>query len=231
MTTVSASQVQSVRRIPTKRGSLSGEMNIARFSDSIPYESGLERDFVRVTAIDTDVSGIVSQPCRIGFMDLEGKSRRYTPDYLVTFEDRNSFPLLVEVKYADELKSKAKEFQPKFDAARIYAAEQGWQFSVFTEIEIRTPKLDNARTLLPLQSRKPNPGLCARLLRKISSGEKVSISGLLDRADLDGLERARGRNTVFSLIAHGVLSTDLAAEITENSFVRREMDGGAYGDF
>jgi hypothetical protein len=229
MSKAQADQIQSVRQIPRKGGSLTGEVNVARFNQGIPYESGLERDFVILTAINMSVQRIVSQPCHVDFLDPEGTSRRYTPDYLVTFSGNKAAPRLVEIKYSEELQKKSQELEPKFNAARAYADDRGWEFSVSTENEIRIPKLDNARTLLPLQGRKPNPGLCARVLSQIPPREKISVSELLDKSDLAGHERARGRNAVFSLIATGVLITDLEKTISESSLVRRFVEGVSHG--
>lgn len=198
--------ISSVRRIPRKNRSLSGEVSIPRLGISVPYESGLERDFVFINAIDPDVTDIVSQPCQIAFKDEDSKDRYYTPDYLVIYKSPEQSPLLIEIKYSQELTEKADELKQKFTAAKSYAAGRKWCFTTSSEKEIRTAYLDNAKRLLPLQTRIPDPSLSARLLDKAL--KKTTIKKLLDRAALDGVERARGFNTILTLIAQTTLTTN-----------------------
>lgn len=126
-----------VRTIPRSHNSITGRYFIDPARGSVGFESTLERDFVRLMAFDPDVTDIEEQPVRIDYEDDEGRPRHYTPDYLV---QRQSAPtLLAEIKPKKFLKP---ELEPKFAAARRYAASRGWMFEVWTERDIRTTRLD-----------------------------------------------------------------------------------------
>lgn len=57
--------------------------------------------------------------------------------------------ILGEVKYREDLFGLWKELKPKFKAARRYSEEKNWQFSIFTEKEIRTQLLKNISFIRP----------------------------------------------------------------------------------
>ncbi|NVJ93309.1 MAG: TnsA endonuclease N-terminal domain-containing protein [Methylocystaceae bacterium] len=216
-----------VRRIPRKNRSLSGEVSIPRLKTSVSYESGLERDFVFINAINPKVTNIVSQPCCIHFADKKGQERHYTPDYLVTFSSKKTRPQLIEIKYSEELQEKASELADQFKAARLYAKDQGWKFLTVTENDIRTPILDNAKRLLPLQARVPNSDWANKLIGLTPS--RLSIEQLLDKAELAEADRARGFNAALSLIAHSQFFVDLTQPITPKTIIRKIKKGGDYG--
>jgi len=126
----------TVRKMPISHNSVTGRHAMGPGKRSIGYESTLERDFVSLMAFDPGVTDIEEQPVRIDFEDDEGRKRHYTPDYLV---HRNGAPpLLAEIKPSKFL---TPDLEPKFEAAQSYAAARGWEFEVWTEKDIRTPRL------------------------------------------------------------------------------------------
>lgn len=219
--------ITPVRRIPRKNRSLSGEVSVPRLKISVAYESGLERDFVFINAIDPKVINIVSQPCRIHFTDKNGMERHYTPDYLLTFASAKTRPQLIEIKYSEELQEKENELATKFKAARRYAKDQNWKFLTLTEKDIRTPTLGNAKRLLPLQARTPNPDKSSILFTKATIGQ--SIERLLDKVEADGMDRAGTFNTILSLIAHSQFIVDLTQPLTPETIIRKINKGDDHG--
>lgn len=197
----------AVRKIPPGRRSLTGAVNVHRFKQSVQFESGLERDFIYLKSLDHQVEDIIPQPCCIQFEDGEGKSRKYTPDFLVIYSDGRSSDL-VEIKYQDELKKKRKLLMPRFQAAEEYSALNYWNFSVQTEHEIRNSRLENAKLLLPLQRNKPDPGLSARIIKSISTGCMVSTEELVHLSGLRDEPASRVYRVVLGLLAHGIFTTD-----------------------
>lgn len=117
---------------------------------AVHAESALERDVCCLLEFDPHVAEFVEQPVTIHYTD-QGKARRYTPDFLARYAT-GKLPQLIEVKYAADLQAKQEEFAARFQAARQYAQEQGWEFSVWTEAEIKTPYLKNAKFLLRFRS-------------------------------------------------------------------------------
>ena len=79
---------------------------------------------------DPDILSYEEQPVRIEYFSVDGQTRHYTPDILVTYRQTSTSimlkpPLLVEIKYRRDLFERWQELKPKFRAARRYAKEQG----------------------------------------------------------------------------------------------------------
>jgi hypothetical protein len=75
--------VVGVRKI-TNAGSkkVIGKFPSIKMDAIIWWESQIERDYIYLLEIDPDVISYVGQPFKIFYTDL-GKSRSYTPDFLV----------------------------------------------------------------------------------------------------------------------------------------------------
>ena len=132
------------RKIKPTRRSVSGIFAF-RSSDSISFESTLERDFLIRTEFNPSVSKIVAQPTKIPFVSANGRSYIYTPDFLVYCDGQKY--LLVEVKPKEELDTKWALLKPKFKYAHRYAKERGWLFKIYHENRIRDQKLKNIQFL------------------------------------------------------------------------------------
>jgi uncharacterized protein YchJ len=50
--------------------------------------------------------------------------------------------------YVDDLRQHWTDYRPKFRAAGRYAQQRGWRFRLVTERHVRTPYLDNVKSLL-----------------------------------------------------------------------------------
>jgi hypothetical protein len=117
------------------------------------FESSLERDFLLLLDFDPDVEFFEEQPVKIVYHDASRRRRTYTPDVLVRYRTdpppaRHTKPLLCEVKYRDDLRQHWTDYRPKFRAAGRYAQQRGWRFRLVTERHVRTPYLDNVKSLL-----------------------------------------------------------------------------------
>lgn len=94
---------------------------------AIEYESLLERDFVRIALLNSEISAIIHQPF---FVDL-GEHGRYIPDFLLLGPKKN---VVVEVKpdkHANNSRNK-----PRLSCAAELLARQGYKFLVASEITI-----------------------------------------------------------------------------------------------
>ena len=146
-------QVASTKRVigPT-RLSVSGYYCF-RDQGMIPYESTLERDFLRKMAVSRRVLTVEAQPLSLHWEDASGRVRRYTPDYLVHWRWMGEFyrtrelPWLVEVKPREDLRKHWSEWHAKFLMASRYAAQQGWRFRLLDEGRIRDAMFRNAVVL------------------------------------------------------------------------------------
>ncbi|MGI4737225.1 MAG: TnsA endonuclease N-terminal domain-containing protein [Janthinobacterium lividum] len=135
-------------------GSLRGAFPSRKNGRVVRTESALERSFCLLLEFDSRVRAYGEQPVTIPFTSRGDKVlRHYTPDFLVEYQEGASCSaVLAEIKYEADLRLKAAELAPKFEAARSYAGERGWDFRIYTEVDIvKTPLLGNARLLLRYQ--------------------------------------------------------------------------------
>jgi hypothetical protein len=137
-----------VREIPKNYRNVTGLVASPRLGRSVQFESSLERDFIVVLDVLSQVvEGFEEQPIEITWM-WDGRLHHYTPDFPVHFSGDQFVrkastrkPWLVEIKYRDDLRKNWKIFRPKYRAATAEAARRGWAFHIITEQEIRTPLL------------------------------------------------------------------------------------------
>ncbi|MEO0392505.1 MAG: TnsA endonuclease N-terminal domain-containing protein [Pseudomonadota bacterium] len=157
-----------VRDIPIQTRSVSGIM-----PQGWRYESSLERDFMVSMSFEPDFEDLVPQPLTLSYSDRSGQQRRYTPDALVKFQadpplgqaPRN--PWLCEVKYRADCRSLWRKLLPKYRAAKMFAQERGWEFHIFTELELRGPYLENLYFLRMFLRRCDDRYLAHAILDKI----------------------------------------------------------------
>lgn len=214
-----------VRRIPRSHRNLTGIVSPGPGRRGIAYESPLERDFIILTLFDLAVAEVEEQPVRVPIPGGRGRAAYYVPDFLV--RRRTGDASLVEVKPSDVLASEGGRLEPKFAAARRFARSRGWSFEVWTEREIRTTQLENAKFLLPYRSRAADPGLCLAVLRAAGGGPET-IGGIVAKA---AGERERGRwlNCLWHLLATGRLIADLGCALDMDSRVAA-AGGGEMAD-
>lgn len=114
-------------------------------------ESLLEFDFSILLEADPAVISYETQPVRIRYF-FDDKNRTYTPDFRVTYHDRQE---LVEVK-PHEI-AETVEFRRWRAAVEPCIQQMGYAFRVVTSAEIRRePRLSNHRVLLRYLNTPPN---------------------------------------------------------------------------
>jgi hypothetical protein len=142
--------MKPARKIGMTYRSLSAIQPSEKNGRPVRAESALERDACCLLEFNPDVLEYVEQPLTIRYIEQE-KTRRYTPDFFVRYATDKP-PQLVEIKYAADLRANQAQFAQRFLAARQHAEAEGWEFSVWTEAEIQTPYLKNAKFLLRFRS-------------------------------------------------------------------------------
>lgn len=211
-----------VRKIPKNHRSITGFITSEVNANQTAFESTLERDFMLLVDFDSEVLSYEEQPVRIDYLSADGKARHYTPDILVTYRRiPNSTtlkpPLLAEIKYRRDLFEHWQELKPKFRAARRYAKEQGWNFRIITEVEIRTPYLKNVKFLRQYQRRPINPAGASLLLQKVSELRPTDPESLLASVSQDAHDRAHLLPTLWRLVAQRKIGADLNQPLTMQS--------------
>lgn len=173
-----------------------------------PYESTLERDLMEIIRFEGAFESFLAQPVKIQYPGQGGrKMRTYTPDGLIHFKPSLARkPLLYEVKFRENFREKWRELMPAFRAAKSYCESIGWEFRVFTEVEIRTPFLKNAKFLWPFKELDSDTAMVETLMSKVND-DGITVEALLDQ--IDEVDRTLFIPPLWNLVANRVIHCDL----------------------
>jgi hypothetical protein len=221
-----------VRKIKKSYRSVTGVMTSRKTGRMVASESTLERDLFTLLEFDPSVEKFEEQPLRITYKGINGKDHSYTPDaicYLKTqpldYRWRGSLffdffeysagiekyrlkPLshacfLSEVKYRQDFFDKWTELKPKLKAARAASKEMNARFKIFTEIELRTPVLENVKFLRRFRHRLPQPEDSRKMMRVISDLDQSYPNEILKHVAGDNRsEIARQIPVLWYLVAN-----------------------------
>jgi hypothetical protein len=226
----------AVRKIWANYRSVTGLVADDQSARSTAYESSLERDFIKRLLFNKNVLEHEEQPLTIDFTDPSGKQRHYTPDLLVSYRKDLALtkdwpPLLAEVKYRSDLFKHWAELESKFRAARTYARERSWNFTVVTERELRTAYLKNITFLLEFRKHPVDKALTQLLLETAAGKSPATPASLLTFVSDDATPKATLLPTLWQLVANGDIGVDLEQRLTMSSPIwlrrskeRRESD-------
>ena len=204
------SQFGPVRKIGVQSRSITGTM-----PDSNRYESSLERDLMELLRCDPDFDRLHAQPVRVPLVDSTGTGDNvYTPDALVFWKSERR-PWLVEVKYRADCVGLAKPLLRKFRAARLYAAERGWEFRVMTEDRIRSQKLTNLRFLTGYRMVAEQKDVSVAIRAALAAGRGTPAEVLFE-LDLGGFEKSEVVTQLWRMVANGVVTVDHERKLTMN---------------
>ncbi len=125
----------------------------------IIYRSSYELKFMEYCDLSESILSYQSEEFFIPYVSpLDGRTHRYFPDFLIKYKDKqgNIKKAIIEVKPQKDLiepeknpKRKTRSWayrvktwavnQHKWNAAKKYCKERGWEFRVFTERELGIP--------------------------------------------------------------------------------------------
>ncbi len=207
------------RLIPKNYRNVTGIAAHSKAIGSAMFESTLERDFLTLLEFNPDIKSFEVQPVTINWKDCNGKSRKYTPDVLVSFgEQIKPQTVLYEVKYRSELKEKWQELRPKFKAGIRFAAQQHWKFKLITDVEIRTPLLDNIKFLMPFIRQGPASEEFMNVLDStLCRLQKSTPKTLLTEIFTDEWNQAHLMPTLWYLIGTHQVGFESHKKLTMNS--------------
>lgn len=123
-----------------KRASVSGYVPFPHLKRSVWFESGLELDCLKALKTFGDQVGVLGQPVKLNTKQLGFGRWRYTPDFLVwLIGPRGQYidPVLVEVKYEQDLTRNWEEIHTRVLAGLRFARRQGWRFAFITDRHLR----------------------------------------------------------------------------------------------
>jgi len=222
-----------VREIGMRYGSLSGVLNSNKLKKTIQFESSLERDFIYLLEFDMEVKSYLEQPITLEYMGINGKKRRYTPDFYIQYKDSRKKDELIEIKYKNTLNKNHFKLKPKFDAARIFCEKNGLSFRTVTEVDIRPDDsflLDNIIFLSKYRDvyiNMENSGHGGNqnvensflLIDYIKVNGPMSIDSLLNQVGQSLENRGELLFELWYLISHKFIDCDLKQKLTMNSKV------------
>lgn len=209
-----------VRKIPPNRRSLTGMVASRKNERMVASESSLERDLLVRLEFDPVVERYEEQPVCIQYNDDDGRQHTYTPDVLIYYRADilpGWSPLLCEVKYRANLLNDWKEIKPKVRAGRFHARQHGWRFKIFTEHEIRTPYLENAKFLRPYRRVALNEAEARLILDALDESVESDPEQLLTRIHQDPFKRAELLPTLWRLVSDSYIGVDLNQPLTMRS--------------
>lgn len=217
--------MEPVRKIPKNYRNVTGIVASFKAEGPAGYESSLERDFITLLEFCPGVNTFTVQPVKFEWRDTAGKAHTYTPDTYVEFGKKNpSFktPLLCEVKYRKDLAANWLEFRPKFKAAVKFASVQGWRFKIFTEKEIRTPYLDNAKFLMRYRNSVPPVELMDLLDKRLHELRQTTPSGLIQAVFRDEWKQAQALTVLWYMVSTFQIGVDLHQPLTMTTEIWRK---------
>lgn len=204
-----------VRKIPKNYRNVTGRAASDKAEGTAAFESTLERDFITLLEFSCHVKSFEVQPVTINWIDDKGLARRYTPDVLVHYSTVGMLPELVEVKYRQDLERYWIELKPRLKAGIRFARTQGWRFKIMSELEIRTPLLNNARFLLPFLRNGPPPEADMDLLySKLRQLGQSTPQFLTTAIFQDEWHRAQLIPSVWYLVAKRIIGADFDQPVT-----------------
>lgn len=160
----------------------------------VNYLSLIERDICYWIDFDPATLAFESQPLQIKYA-YAGKSRIYTPDYRVSYQDRP--PEIVEGKPAKKISD--PDNQMKFAAAREWCAANQHTFRVITDEDLRTGhRLRNIKFLTQYAWYQVQPAQKYRVMAALQrAASDVSVIELADW--LDSTKRNEWAMVVFHM--------------------------------
>nr|WP_273805714.1 MULTISPECIES: TnsA endonuclease N-terminal domain-containing protein [unclassified Pseudomonas] len=215
----SCDQPKQVRRIKPTRRSVSGFLPF-RDVGGVPFESLLERDFLKRMRFSHRVQSVVAQPVAVPFRDSLGRAQTYTPDYLVYYHqgeaDFSAYikPMLVEVKPAYEWREHWRDWMGKWKAARHYARQEGWTFSIYDESRIRGLPLENIVFLERFERMAFDQEDIEMVLGTLTEMDVAPVHYLLAR-HFKGIYRERGVAMLWHLIATRRVECDITEPLDQ----------------
>jgi hypothetical protein len=109
--------------------------------------------------------------------------------------------------------------KPKFHAARQYAIERAWDFTIITDNEIRTPYLKNITLLLECRKHPIDEAVTKLLLDALNRLVKTNPDILLCSVSQDSLARAKMIPTLWQLVGDYRIGADLEKPLTMNCHI------------
>ncbi len=209
-----------VRKIKKNYRSVTGYFASIKNGRNVAYESLLERDFFLLLEFDQSVSSYEEQPLRLSYR-YGNKDVPYTPDALVQYKAEALPPCIFEIKYSDEIKEKKVFLREKFEQIEDYLWSNDMEFKLFTELDIRTQFLENAKMIYRFASINDMyyDERINRIGEILKADEMISIAECMNRLSPNRYDQAIHLPYLWHLIFIGKVNINMDAKITNDSLI------------
>jgi hypothetical protein len=200
-----SSRLRAREPIGRSFGLVRGKFPSRKVGRMIHWESQLERDAVYLFEFSSGVTSYREQPLTT-YYTLDGKTRRYTPDFELTLYTGEV--ILIEVKPSEKLSD--PDERHRFERIGEHFSSMGNSFRILTELEIRQKELlENLRMVARYR------GAC------LLPTERLAFRKLLAGQKIFGFQDAIALFTdvtiVWRMIGESLLSCDLTKLVTEQT--------------
>jgi hypothetical protein len=213
------------RKIGYTYGSVSGHFAF-RKQKSISFESTLERDLLTLLEFNDSVEDVIEQPLTIEYVNHNGRSVTYTPDFLVDFKEADASllkrprkPLLIEVKPREKLRKHFSELKPRFKVAVKYAHANDMIFKIYDETKIRTQYLKNILFLKRYKRLVYSDEDETNILAYINSSGSITIEAVIEYLFISKEQKLIGLGQIWNLLAFKKLLCDFSKPLDKQIIV------------
>lgn len=211
--------IKKQRNIGLSKLSLTGTINSVKENRTIEFESSLERDFLYLLEYDDNVISYCEQPIKIFYL-VSGREIYYVPDFYVEYKDGRKE--IIEVKYSQDLIDNKDIYEKKFSVAKSFCEHNNIQFIIKSEIDIRTPLLDNAKFYYKFT--RPNLDVpiadIKLLLYQFKDKNKLTVEELLTKSASCPENRGRLQFVMWYLLCRGFILYDKTKPLKLDSILK-----------
>lgn len=214
-----ARKTKAARKIKaSNKLSIRGKHNSTKMHLMIPWESTLERDFIKLLDFDPTVLNFRFQPVRIDYV-YHGKKLKYYPDFLVVKNDLKKY--IYEVKA--ENKTEDETNKVKFQVGLKFSNERNMRYVVVTEKDIRKGFLiENLDILTEVRPDSVSKKVQHAIIRKLEE-MKCSTSIGNFKKSITNFDESEVESNIFHLIyTHQVLTDLITYPINDELIIERK---------
>ncbi len=211
------------RKVPVGRLQPTGRMP-GYNGELIAYEGPLERDFIYLHKFDSLTVDIISQPFTIKYRNPSGRTYNCTPDFLVgklagPIDDRFIKKVVYEVRVKAKADPSDPTFKARFEAVTEHARTIGATHEVVTEDDIRIPRLENAKLLMPHAGAQLDEVVFHAAEDIVYETNGVRFDELIDRIRRQVAPEAHIRPTLYRMMLNGFLDWNADEKLMDKTLI------------
>ena len=211
------------RKVPV--GRLQPTARIPGFAnESIEVEGPLEQDFVLLTKFDPLTLDIRSQPFTLRYEHPSGRTYNCTPDFIVSrlqgpIDNREIKVVVYEVRRKEDADMADPTFAARFEAVSNHCRKFGVTHEIVTEDEIRIPKLENAKLLLPHAHAEMPEGVIRTACMLAKTKEGIPFGQLLTKAREAVKAPGNVKASLYWILLNRFLMWDVEKKLTSETLI------------